>query len=78
MFYQQFQLLHAIPNYWKTIIKTTNDSCTNIVYLDHHLVKNNRRVTLEKSHSKEIYSLIISQNMSPLHYNNILKLSFLT
>ena len=64
MFYKWFQLYHAIPNQWKRIIKTTNDSCTNIVYLSHHLVKNNRIVALEKLHSKEIYSLIISLNMS--------------
>ena len=64
MFYKWFQLLRAIPNQWKGIIKTTNDPCTNIVYLDRHLVKNNRIVALEKLHSKEIYSFIISQNMS--------------
>ena len=64
MFYNWCQLSLAIPNQWKRIIKTTNDSCFNIVYLSHHLVKNNRIVALEKLHSKEIYSLIISQNMS--------------
>ena len=64
MFYKWFQLLLEIPNQWKKIIKTTNDSCTNSVYLDHHLVKHNRIVALEKLHSKGIYSIIISQNMS--------------
>ena len=54
MFHKWRQLL------WKGIIKTNNDSCTNIVYLDHYLVKNNRIATLEKLLSKEIYSLIIS------------------
>ena len=58
MFYKWFQ------NHRKRIIKTTNGSCTNIVYLSHHLVKNNRIVALEKLHSKEIYSLIIFQNIS--------------
>ena len=43
------------------IIKTTNISCTNIVYHDHHLVKNDRIVALENAH---------------LHHNNILKLCF--
>ena len=47
MFYKWFQLYHAIPNQWKRIIKTTNGSCTNIVYLSHHLFKNNRIVALE-------------------------------
>ena len=64
MFYKWFQLYHAIPSQWKRIIKTTNGSCTNIVYLSHYLVKNNRIVAFEKLHSKEISSLIISQNMS--------------
>ena len=64
MFCKWFELYHAIPNQWKTIIKTTNGSYTNIAYLSHHLVKNNRIVALEKLHLKEVYSLIISQNMS--------------
>ena len=63
LFYKWFQLLHVIPNQWKRIIKITNDSCINIVYFEHHLVKNNRIVAMEKLYSKEIYSLIISQNM---------------
>ena len=64
MFYKWLQLHHAIPNQWKKIIETTNGSCTNIVYLSHHLVKNNKTAALEKLHSKEVYSLIISQNMN--------------
>ena len=39
MFYKWFQLYHAIPDQLKRIIKTTNDSFTNIVYDDHHSVK---------------------------------------
>ena len=55
MFYKWFQLLHEIPNQWRNIIKTTNDSCANVVYLGHHLVKNNKIVALGKLHSKEVY-----------------------
>ena len=51
MFYKWFQLYHEIPNQRKRIIKTTSGSCTNIVYLFHHLVKNNGIVLLEKLHS---------------------------
>ena len=36
MFYKWFQLYHEIPNQWKRTIKTTNDSCTNIIYISHH------------------------------------------
>ena len=64
MFYKWCQLCHAIANQWKRIDKIINDSCTNIIYFSHHLVKNNRIAALEKLHSKEIYSLIISQDMS--------------
>ena len=64
MFYKWFQLLHAIPNQWKSIIKTTNDSSTTIVYLGNHLTKNGRIIALEKLLSKEFYSLIILQNTS--------------
>ena len=64
MLYKWFQLLHEISSQCKRIIKTTNDLCANMVYLDHHLVKNNRIDALEKLHAKEIYSLIISQDMS--------------
>ena len=66
MLYKRFHFYHAIPNQWKRIIKTTNDSCINIVYLSLRLVTNNRIVALEKLPSKEIYSLIISLNMSTL------------
>ena len=76
MFYKWFQLCHAIPNQWKRIIKTTNDFCTNIIYLSQDLVKNNRIVALENLHSKEIYSLIISQNMSTPTSQQYLKTLF--
>ena len=48
----------------KRIIKIINYSCTKIVYLDHHLLKNNRIVALKKLHLEEVFSLLISQNMS--------------
>ena len=56
MFYKWFQPYHAISKQWKRIIKTTNDLCTNIVYLCHHLVKKNNRINaLEKIHSKALF-----------------------
>ena len=58
------------------MIKTTNDSCTNIVYLSHNLVKNNSIVALEELHSKEIYSLIISKDMSTPTSQQYFKTSF--
>ena len=66
MFYKCFRHLYAILSQWKNIIKTIKDPCTNIVYLPHHLVKNNRIFALEILPSKEMYSLIISQNTTTL------------
>ena len=66
MFYKCFRHLYAILSQWKNIIKTIKDPCTNIVYLPHHLAKNNRIFALEKLPSKEMYSLIISQNTTTL------------
>ena len=53
MFYKWFQFYHTILSQWKRIIKTTNGSPTNIVYLSHHLVKNNniclRKIPLKRN-----------------------------
>ena len=63
MFYKWCQLLHAIPNQWKRILKITNDLCINIVYIDHHssLIINGFH---RKLHLQENYSHTIYQNIS--------------
>ena len=54
------QLIHAIPLIWKQKI---NDSEKNVekkyLVLDHHLIKNNRVIVLEKLTVREIYSVLI-------------------
>ena len=43
----------------KAQIKSESDS-TNLVLLDHQLLKNNRTLSIDKMNSKEIYSMIVS------------------
>ena len=50
-------------------------NCKNIVYLNHHLIKNNQILTIEKFIPKELYSLsIVLKNELPTsqkHFRNI-------
>ena len=50
-------------------------NCKNIVYLNHHLIKNNQILTTEKFIPKELYSLsIVLKNELPTsqkHFRNI-------
>ena len=41
----------------KAQIKSESDS-TNLVLLDHQLLKNNRTLSIEKTNFKEVYSVI--------------------
>ena len=61
MYFQWAQLIHAIPQIWKDKIKqnlSKNES--NLLVLNHHLIKNARILTLDKLTAKEIYSILIS------------------
>ena len=61
MYFQWAQLIHAIPQIWKNKIKqnlTKNES--NLLVLNHHLIKTARILTLGKITAKEIYSIFIS------------------
>ena len=61
MYFQQAQLIHALPQIWKNKIKqnlTKNE--TNHLVLNHHLIKNARILALGKVTAKEIYSILIS------------------
>ena len=61
MYFQRAQLIHAIPQIWKDKIKqnlSKNES--NLLVLNHHLIKNARILTLDKLTVKKIYSVLIS------------------
>ena len=59
------QLINAIPSKWKKIIKDEGN-CENLLLLNHHLIKHNNLVCLEKLTSKELYSMqILNFNCKP-------------
>ena len=52
------QLTNAIPLNWKTIIKH-NCSSANLLLLNHHLIKKNNLISLNKLHSRELYDVLV-------------------
>ena len=54
------QIINSIPKTWKKLLKENQSDSSNLVLLDHQLLKNNRTLGIEKMNSKEIYSIIIS------------------
>ena len=40
------------------VLKSSSNTSDNLIYLDHHLIKNNRLLCLQKLDSKELYSII--------------------
>ena len=63
LYYKFTQISHAIPKKWKQILRE-NGAKTYVIYLDHHLIKNNLLLSLEKLTSKELYSILISKKTS--------------
>ena len=54
------QIVNSIPKTWKNILKENQSDCSNLVLLDHQLLKNNHTLGTAKINSKRIYSIIIS------------------
>ena len=63
-YFQWLQLISAIPEGWKFIIKETHESTTNLIIHDHHVIKGSRILTLDKLSSTEIYAILISKFLS--------------
>ena len=53
------QLTHAIPKSWKRELNQDKGYCRNLLFLNHHLLKNNQLHAVEKLTSKELYSFSI-------------------
>ena len=49
---------------WKKILKKNQSDSSNLVLVDHQLLKNNRTPGIEKINSKEIYSIIKSSKVN--------------
>ena len=48
----------------KKVLKENQSDSSNLVLLDHQLLKNNCTLGIEKMNSKEIYSIIISSKVN--------------
>ena len=57
MQFQYRQIIHALPQHWKEIIKQFAGNLNNLYIQDHHLIKCNTIYNLEKLNSKELYHM---------------------
>ena len=58
------QIVNSIPKTWKKVLKENLSDSSNLVLLDHQLLKNNYTLKIKKMNSKEIYSIIISSRVN--------------
>ena len=56
--------METVPKTWKKVLKENHSGSSNLVLLDHQLLKNNRTLRIEKMNSKEIYSITISSKVN--------------
>ena len=64
MFFQWAQLKHAAPPSWKKITFDYRDINESDLCQNRHVIKGTRILPLDKLSSKEIYSILISSNVS--------------
>ena len=57
-YFSWMQLVNAIPTNWKTTIKS-NCSSTDLLLLNHHLIKKNNLTGLDKLHCRELYNILV-------------------
>ena len=62
LFFKWVQLCDSVPKNWKAILKASSESSDNLIYMDHHLIKQNRLLCLQKLDSKELYSIATLHN----------------
>ena len=62
IYFQWMQIINAIPKQWKEkLLEQTSGNPNNIVFKEHHIIKNSRIVSLNKLISKEIYNYLITE-----------------
>ena len=57
-YFKWVQLINAILRPWKLAVLNDKGNCKNI-YLNHHLIKNNQILAIEKLIPKELYSIVL-------------------
>ena len=59
------QLIYTLPPSWKKIIKET-DNADNLLLRNHHLIKKNTLIGIDKLNSRQLYSLLVyTHNFTP-------------
>ena len=58
LYFSWMYLVDAIPLNWKTIVKYTCNSA-NLLLLNHHVIKKNNLISLDKLHSRELYKILV-------------------
>ena len=70
------QLINSIPLNWRNIIKN-NCSSTNLLLLNHHLVKKNNLISLDKLHCQELYNILVyispHKPTSQIYFENLFR-----
>ena len=72
-YFQWLQLISAIPERWKFIIKETHESTTNLIIHDCHVIKGSRILTLNKLSSTELISKFQNKPSSNFYFENLFK-----
>ena len=52
------KLFNSIPKAWEKVLIKSQSASSNLVLLDHQLLKNSRTLSIEKTNFKEVYSVI--------------------
>ena len=55
-YFEWFKLIHAISHSWKLAVFNDKRDLKNIICLNHHLIKNNQILAIEKLIPRELYS----------------------
>ena len=58
------EIVNSIPKTRKKVLKENQIDSSNLVLLDHQLLKNSGTLGIEKMNSKEIYSIVISSKVN--------------
>ena len=53
--FKWIQLADAIPNYWQKTLTKNSTNSQNLSYLNHHVIKNNRKHSDKKLTAKGLY-----------------------
>ena len=71
LYFNWMQLIHSIPQKWKNPIKSNRIS-ENLLFLNHHLIKCNILLSLEKLNSKKLYLIQLTRDFCKSNLTNLL------